>query len=330
MARTTGFEDIDRYRNDKYNRAVILADEYVKRLSDSEAFALHEITVLGDQCNLIEARKKLRSLEGRFISVGKGNKFLVYMKEGELILKCVNSPEVALKVFQKAKSLVKGNYQYAGTAEVIVLNLESVIRIDKAKTIYDLINAFKIEQKLFPAQKNIVEILNRLEKLVKKRKDQKVNQIDRRYLRGYNNSIDDGSADWFTWVIVGSSSMVLFLLAVSFISYLFRLIRAKSPVCDASEFLKARKLIVKFADGRKIKYNSQADEFNKIVSHFIDGGQDKTDSIYPYILILFIGLKKYTVEFTTDGWNFLGEPRAFRRLDKAVELIIYIDTLLES
>lgn len=125
---------------------------------------------------------------------------------------------------------------------------------------------------------------------------------------------------------LGIMIMVIFLIL-----FLFKLFPFSKRVrtCHAAEFIKAKKIVIPLrADDFVI--TPAMPEFNGIINNFTDEKSPSDESTYSTRIDIRVGRKRYPLEVSAVGWNFLGEEKNCRRLLNGIELMTLIQSAKEK
>ena len=102
-------------------------------------------------------------------------------------------------------------------------------------------------------------------------------------------------------------------------------------VCSSDLFVHSDRIeICSWVRGRNDFYFNRVDkEHANLASHFVDERQSEQKFSFPKKIRIATKNRVFTVEFSTLGWNFVGEAPNSRRLKDGIELVAYVEQLLE-
>lgn len=126
-----------------------------------------------------------------------------------------------------------------------------------------------------------------------------------------------------------SGIAILVAICVAFLIFIYLLFPKKIKTCPVSTLAKAGKVVIpNRINNIVIKQGSK--EFNDIISNFDDRRQSSDPQVASITLNVFVNNKKYKLQVSMAGWNFLGEERNSRRLLDNIKVMDTISSLLEQ
>lgn len=99
--------------------------------------------------------------------------------------------------------------------------------------------------------------------------------------------------------------------------------------CPVAEFSRAKKIIIPLRY-RDIVISRDLPEFNSIINNFTDEKIRQDSNVYGTKIIIKIRNRRYAIEVSIEGWNFLGEEKNCRRLRDGIDLMSQIDSAKEK
>lgn len=153
-----------------------------------------------------------------------------------------------------------------------------------------------------------------------------------------NDPFNDGSLTgsfvsdnmWIKWALFVSLGLFCLLIISIIVSWLLRLLDVKSPKTSVDMFEKASKVDIYLCEDEKITLKPGSENFTKFISFFSDAGQDNVDNLHFVKANVFIDFRKYTLNFSNEGWNFAGESRNSKCLNNPLGLILFLEKLEEE
>lgn len=135
---------------------------------------------------------------------------------------------------------------------------------------------------------------------------------------------------WIKWVLAISLGLFALLIISLIVSYLLRLLDFKSPKIDTESFKRASRIDIDIFEDEKVCLKKGSQEFEKFISFFNDKQQDFHEHVHSVRACLYIDMKRYSIEFSNEGWNFVGESKNSRELDNPLALILFLENLEEE
>lgn len=131
---------------------------------------------------------------------------------------------------------------------------------------------------------------------------------------------------WF-W----SGILIMVFICIGLLIFIVHVVPMSKRVqtCPAADLVHAQKIIIPLRE-KDIIITSDMLEFNDIINNFLDENIPSDDSMYPTRLDIKIGHRRYPIEISILGWNFLGEERNSRRLRNGMELMAKLQRIKEK
>lgn len=326
-ARDTGYSYVDSYTSKLYIKVLREFDVFLKNNFSNLYAESEDILKLKDKCDFEKARDIIYQ---RTQAAGKKSKEKIFylILEGQLIMQCPRNPYLAFVLVEEAAGKAESAGINTKRLNVIANELKLFSGLNKAETPSEISACFSTYMDSIKRKQEVLGILDSLgrEKQSKKKEDKENYRTC--CSSGWSRSYSDREVGWFSHGILYITSALLLIMLMIVLKVFFTLFGRTSAVCPVARFNEIEKIKISTQDNKKVVLCKDDQYLDKFISYFGDGGQDTISDGYVYTAVFRLGIRKYTIEFSRCGWNFLGEPRAIRALDNSAGLILMIEKLL--
>ena len=121
------------------------------------------------------------------------------------------------------------------------------------------------------------------------------------------------------------------VICVGFVIFMYSLLPFSKRIrtCPAVEFLQAKQIIIPGSD-KDMVITPDLPEFKSIINNFTDEEIISNPNGVTNTIYIKIRNKRYAIQTSTVGWNFLGEEKSSRRLRNGMELELLINSAVEK
>ena len=125
---------------------------------------------------------------------------------------------------------------------------------------------------------------------------------------------------------MGNFVMLAMCAGIVYLALLFLPKRVRT--CPVSTLAKAKKLVLLYRD-KNIVIPRNTDEFNGIISNFMDDRKEADIQIASMKMYIYVKKTRYAAQVSMAGWNFLNEEKNSRRLLNNMQVMKVIDLLID-
>lgn len=149
------------------------------------------------------------------------------------------------------------------------------------------------------------------------------------YAKDTPDSVSDPPAKFMSDFMFFAGIFVLAAICGGIFALIISMLPKRIRRCPVKEFVFAKQILIPLADGKNIVVMPDSPEFSTIIKNFSNEKRSSDYDVCATKIYLKIRHKRYAIQVSLEGWNFLGEPKGCRRLHNAIELMRSIETVQE-